>query len=474
MAQAPRNLVDILESIHTTHRDVDPSIDTGTGPISVTLYTVAAELTRTEQQSGYLSTVYQLDIADSLDRDTLIKLGGNFGFEIDSGKTAGVIVTMYRIARPEAGLTYTYYAGSQISTVDNRYVFATAADAVMNGDNADVYFNSNAQRYEVNVRAYAIASGTDYNVAPTTITSLITDTTNFDGVVNYYAAFSGRDPLSSLAFRNQLWIAMQGLDRDIVGKLMTLMYSIDPAGFDDVRLVPSSDYGTFERLAYVNGKVGYDIYVISDSYDDTIQSGVAVGGETYILLNNRPVLAVDRIMVDGTTVPFTFLSDAAPEFRGSWLANDRIALATPLLPAQTYEIHYYYYDFVYNASPGLVGNNVMFGADVLIRRANPVAILVTGKLSTTSITNKQDAVDGIRTAVEAYLRNPGTNQSSRTFVTTLDPGDLQNTISSKVAGVATFTITKFNREDNSVMDIEVIELNGKTEYPVLSANFEVI
>jgi len=474
MAIIARSLDVIVDSMQETHTDVDPTIDIQKGPISVLLYTVAAELTRVESNTAYLSSIYQLENANELQDEDLINLARNYGLDTDSGTEATVIVTFYKISRPLEGEVYSADAGTIVSTSDNRLSYTLSTYVEMDGDSPDIYYNSTTQRYEISVSARAVATGTDYNVPIGTIVSIVSDLQDFEGVVNNSDATGGQDPLDAFQIRNQIWDSIQGLAADSTGRIIKTVGDLNPNGFDDIALVASTQYGLFRRLASLNGRQGYDVYLITDSFVQDIQVDVALGGETFINLERTPALGVERVTVDGTPVSYYFQQDLDAAVYGSKKARDKVILDTPLQPAQTYEINYYYFDLVYEAGAIFEYEVAPFDVDILVRRAVPVPVYVSAILTTSSDTDKNAVIADIRSLTADFLRNPiSPTSGGSSFITTLDPASYEDLVKSVITGVSTFRVTNFVRTDLAVMDIEIIEFDGYTEYPLLSPLFDI-
>jgi len=474
MATIPRTLDLILESVLETHADVDPTIDVQKGPISVLLYTFAAELTRVESHTSYLSSVYQLENADELEDEDLINLARNYGIDPDTGSPATVIVTFFKPSRPIEGEIYSASEGTTVSTQDNRLSFTLASYVEMDGDNPDIYYNTDTQQYEISVAAVAVAAGTDYNIPTGTVVNITSDIEDFDGVINNTDATGGQDPLDSFQIRNQIWDSIQGLIADSTGRIIRTVENISPAGFEDIALVPSTDYEVFKRLSSLNGRQGYDVYLITESYVQEIQSGIALGGETAIYLDKTPVLAVEQVTVDGTPVAYFFQPDNTPAIVGSSRARDSVLIDTALQPAQTYEIRYYYFDVVYEGGAVFQQDIRPFDVDVLVRRATPVPIYVAANLTTSPDADKDAIVSEIQEFTADFFRDP-TNPTfgSASFINQLDPSSYEGAVREVVNGISTFNVTSFIRTDRAVMDIEIIEFDGYTEYPLLSPNSNI-
>lgn len=474
MASSPREVEEILGSFQQTFEDIDPTIDITKGPLAVFIYAASEEVARTEAQVAYLQTVYRVESADELEDDDIDALGRNYGLDPDVGDVAAVVVTLYRESRPVDGESYVAREGDLVGSEDGRFVFALTADAAMNGNTPDIYFNAEEKRYEINVRAEAVSIGEDFNLPAGTIGTFVSDISDFDGVTNYSQASGGNDPLDKLQFRTLIWNTIQGVDADLVGSLVNTVYDVDPTGFTDVTLVPSTELETFERLTALHGKMGYDIYTITDQIVEWLYQLTANGGETSIMLDRAPAANVQYVSVDGVQVPFNFVTDPTQTVRQSSRAQDKVVLTDPLEAGQIVEIKYFYYENIWDANAALQGRVSPFGTDVLVRLGYAIPVFIAAELTVLSADDRNSVIGEIQDFTDAFLNNPGSPTSvQKRFVPFLDPREYQDAVLREVTGIGRFIVTHFNRVDKATSDIERISFDSKTEYPVLSPNFVV-
>lgn len=468
-SSTPRSIDTIVNSIQTNAADVNPAMDLRKGPLGVLLWAFSGELSRAETNASYLVGVHQFENADLIEPQDLTALGRNYGKNPNIGRATRTLVHFYRYARPAPNKTYQIPAGSSVSSSDTRFVYNTLNSVIMDGNYADIYFNPTNHWYEIPVLVEAIAVGSDYDLPPQTITKLLSGLEDFDGCVNKFdVRRTGSDQAAPIQFINSLQNTMQGIGTDLAGKMVDILQDIDPTAFDDVGFVPSTDYTRFVRGKALHGSLGYDLYVISDSVQETLQEGVAKGGEITIPLTYKPALSVAYVSVNGLPVTFTFEQDQDPQFQGSPLCDDKVRLTTPLLPLQTYQISYIYYDFVYQGNEAFKGRSRPFQTDVLVRRANPVQIYVSGELSVQGTADRNQVVTDLQTFTQKYFRDPTLSSSYyRTFVTSLDPNDYVATAKTIVSGLSNLRLTGFIRLDRAFLPIERILFDGATEYPLL-------
>ena len=458
-----------------TYREIDPAIDSRKGPIAVIDYGVATELAKTEDTADYLRSVYQLANSELLEDNDIVQIGLNYGKDPNIGRASRVLIFLYKLSRPEPSTTYTAEVGTLVSSQDGRFVYSLLDEATMEGDFADVYFNPGENRYEIGVLAEAIAVGVDYNLPPMTVNTFSTPIDSFDGVENKDYATGGSDPIDKTRFRDVIWDSLRGIGSDLAGSIINLVSDVDPTGFDDITLVPSTDYEHFARQSVLHSKLGYDIYLISDAIRETIQSGFTQGGETFIPLEKKPVLSVRLATVNGNEVAFSLDRDVNPEYQGSPMANDRVTFTAPLAPAQAYDIRYIYYDFVHDANNILSDRARPFETDTLVRRANPVEVVIVAVLKSSSTSEREDLINEIRAFTIQYLRDPAAPAAQQSkFYELLDPVDYEGSVETAINGVTDFRLQRFARIDNAFMDIDVVYFDGLTEYPVLSPQFEIL
>jgi hypothetical protein len=472
---APRDVDEIVDSLVATTREINPAVDMRKGPLAVLMWGFVSELSKTEEFVGYLQILHQFQNADLIDDADLVLLGANYGKDPNTGRATRILCYVYRYSRPEDGRVYLVPAGTAGGTDDGRFIYNSINDAQMDGNFADIYYNSTDQWYEIPILFEAVAVGADYDLPPNTITRLLTALEDFDGIINRDdPKRQGSDPADPIQFIVQLQDYVQGINASNNGYTITLLQEIDPTGYDDVVLVPSTDANIFKRNRSVQGKMGIDVYIISDSVAGTLQEGVAQGGETSILLEKRPVISVEYITVNGIPAAFSFEPDSNAALQGSPRADDRVVLTDPLLPLQSYQISYMYYDFCHEANNAFEGRSTFFETDTLVRLALPVEILIEGEATFNSSADKEEVLFDLRTFSERYMRDPDSVQSTyRRFIFSLNPSDYADSAITNVDGLDRLKLTTFIRTDNAQLPVEIITFDGKKEYPILSANFNI-
>jgi hypothetical protein len=475
-SSTPRSVDAVVSSILATIATVNPRLDVRKGPLAVVVWALANELARSEEFSSYLQILYSFDNADRIENSDLLMIGSNYGKDPDIGRAARTQIHVFRYARPELGQIYPVNIGTLLSTPDGRFVYGSISTAVMNGNYADTYYDSTEQRYEIPVLSEAVATGADYDLPPQSITRILGGLDGFDGCVNKsYVRRQGNEAVPPVQFIRQIQNTLQGVGTDLAGKIVDIIQDNDPTGYDDIAFVTSLDFIRFRRNKSLHGVLGYDIYVITDSVEEDIQDGIAQGGEITIPLDKGPVLAVQWVTVNGVTAPFSVNLDTDPQFQGSPKSLNSVVLSTPLLPLQTYQISYIYYDFVYSSNSLFQARSGPFGADTLVRRARPVEVLIDASVVTTSSADRQQVLTDLTNFTSLYLRDPtGVDTSRRHFVTLLDPSDYIRSARAGVSGLDDLKLSGFIRIDSAYLPVERIIFDGATEYPMLSVSSNIV
>lgn len=464
-----------MESIQGSSRDVNPAADIRKGPLAVVVWALANELTRTEEFVGYLTDLYQFENAERIEPDDLYKIAANYGKDPNAGRATRIEVFFYRWSRPQPGKVYPVDVGTNCGTDDGRFVFSSVNYNQMDGNYADIYYNPAERYYEIPVLVEAVNVGADYDLPPFSVVRILSALEDYDGCVNRDdPRRRGSDPIDPIQLIRNLQNTLQGIGSDVGGHIIDQLQDIDPTGYDDIAFVPSSDFQRFKRNRSLQGRLGYDVYIISDLTEQYIQNGVARGGELNIPLERAPVLAVDYITVDGEPVIFTFNPETNLAVAGSPLGNYTITLPDPLLPLQSYQISYLYYDFVWQGQQSFQGRLTPFKTDVLVRLGNPVEIYIAGEAVISSNSSRSEVISDLRTFTESYIRDPTIpGPTTRKFISVLDPQLYVTTAVASVTGLTKLKLTAFVRLDNARLPVEFITFDGATEYPILSPNFDV-
>jgi hypothetical protein len=471
-----RSLDSIVQGIKESSGEVNPAADIRKGPLAVAVWAISNELARTEEFVQYLLNLYQYENPELIEEDDLYNIAANYGKDPNAGRATQTVVHFYMLSRPEPGKVYPIPVGSSCSTEDGRFVYSSLNFGQIDGNYADSYYNSTDQWYEIPILVEARNVGSEYDLPPETITRVLDVLEDYDGCINKSdVTRQGSDPVDPIRLINNLQNTLQGVGTDLGGKIIDVIQDIDPTGFSDIAFVPSSDFERFKRNKILQGRLGYDVYVITEVTQQRFQEGTARGGETRIPLDRGPVLSVEYVNVNGSPVAFSFNPETSPALANSPEGTYEVVLSDPLLPLQSYQISYLYYSFCWEANNALSGREAPFQTETLVRIPENREVYIAGEAIVSSSGDREQVLSDLQTFTERYLANPESPELvGRTFVAVLDPGAYVRNAVSSVTNLSDIKLTGFVRLDDARLPIELITFDGATEVPLLSPNFDVI
>lgn len=472
---SPRSVDTIIDSIRTTQEDVNPRADIRKGPLAGVVWSFCNELSRTEEFVGYLQDLHQFENAERIEEDDLYNLAANYGKDPNIGRSSRHQVFFYRYSRPEEGKSYPVDIGTTVSDREGRFNYLSINYGQMDGNYADLYYNANDKWYEIPVMVEAANVGSEYDLPPFSINRILSSLEDYDGCINREdVKRSGSDPVDPIQLIRNLQNTLQGIGTDLGGHIIDVLQDIDPTGYDDIAFVPSSDFERFKRNKSLQGRLGYDIYLITDLLEQHIQNGVARGGEFRIPLERGPVSAVEFVTVNGQPVPFIFNPETNPAIANSPEGTYEVYLTDPLLPLQSYQISFVYYEFCWQGNLAFQGRSTPYQTNVLVRLADPREVYIAGEAIVASTGDREQVLADLRGFTERWIRNPNsTDVSRRKFITLLDPTAYVENAIANVESLSDIKLTGFIRLDIARLPVEIISFDGATEYPFLSPNFDV-
>jgi len=215
-----------------------------------------------------------LNTSDNVAVQTLIdaafsSLSENFGVTRGGKTAASVIQTFYTTTRPtkDIKISVDTIVGSSSSPQSPR--FYSKGVYYMYYSDIDSYYNSDEDRYEIDVEMYAEWPGSSGNLPAGAIDSVLSNDIGFK-TVNKNAAYGGADEMTNTQLAEAAMRKLTSLDTGTIGGYMDTAASVP--GVTDVIVVESgSDYMMRDwdevRGKHIGGKV--DVYV-RGSIDRTI------------------------------------------------------------------------------------------------------------------------------------------------------------------------------------------------------------
>lgn len=356
----------------------------------------------TEAVMDQVNIARNLGILSRISGDFLDAEAANYGLERSGGSFATVVLTFWTTTRPTSDVTIG--AGTQAQTPSTAFispvVFTTAGESVFQASDMDTYYSYDLDRYEFEVRAVAEESGTTSNVGAGTITQVIGNPSNIDGVTNKTAASGGLDAEEDDDLRERIRLSKLGRDLNVPNGLSNYLRS---QGFLDaypVR-VESSDS---ERAT------GIDAFVIDNTVESVTET---ITYQTYVseyYFSNRPVGEVTSMV--GSTMgalsnsDYNVFIDSTSPLRRSNRANDYFTfnLAAGIPAGESITVTYTYSPLIDQVQTQLEdSDNNVLTADVLIKKAYPLYLYMTASLTLFANSDGPTVRTQARNALAQYI-----------------------------------------------------------------------
>lgn len=450
----------LVDSINST----DPSVDVTKGPVyDMLLSPVPAELSLVEEKADRVSRLVTLQLDQVVTDDEASAIATTLGISLPRGDASHTSKFVFWSSNPVADSgAIQVPVGTMVGTTDGRYTFATTRAINVPLTDAAAYYVASRRRYEFQTNIEATGVGPDYDLPPTRISKMFSQIPGIDGCSNLESTSGGTNPADASSAITQARIALAGLDPEVGGGLVRNIFQYNPDKILSVSLVYPKDRPIFARRVK---RPSIDAYVYADSPTSNEFTLTAAGGEQTIALPETPVLSVESVRVNSSTVAFSFLQDTTPEIGLSARANDRIRLATPLsqydvliVNYTTSDVHRSLQDRVFDTS------DRPFGTDVLARMFREVQIEIVARVKLLPSVDEVRAGSDILDVLTAIVE---TNQPNRTIV----PRNIAERMPELVAGVAAngFNFEVFGRTVGRVGTVESITL-GKHELARIDGN----
>lgn len=444
-----RTLTQIEASLAASIEDQDPSIDTVKGPVfDIFIRPQAAQLRATELLFDDLSRRYSLDYVLTQGEEVLVLYGANHGLRKSPGRAARGNVVFFTFTAIGADDVVVIPAGTVVTTLDPSVSFRTIRDAFIIGSSLPSFFNAANRRYEVRVPVEALGSGPLFEVPPRRVINILSPVEGIDGVINFERIEGGTEDETNARFGQRIRAKFNGLALGSGSGLEQLVRNFNTASIDDVSLIFSTDYDNFRRRTR---RAAWDVYLIGSETETAEITYVGDGALRTFPLPLTPVLAVTSVTVNDNPVSFTFVPDVTDQYKTSSQAADMVELASVPGLNDTITITYSYDKLITDTQAYVdqIGTE-LYRADILVRKAVPIAIRTTILVQVLSSFDETDAASAAFASAAEFL-NP------EQFVSLLFPSDLRSQLSEDVAGVANIDVLEFTRDLTGTIPIETVE-----------------
>lgn len=387
-------------------------------------------------QMTRLQRIFSIDTAedeDLVERAYDIQPGT---LQLRGALRANGLIVFSRPTNP--GTTQTIPRGTVVQTSSGIQA-RTDEEAVITNLSVEQITGHGVGRDSNSVSATAINPGASGNVAVGTLTAFVSQPSGISEVTNVSAFTGGRDRESNDEFRERLknYVAslsrcqVQALEFGVLGTVDPTPLSVktvqfakvfeDPIDLGNVIVYVDDGSGTAATRQTITSE-----NVCAGLAGNGVYADVAVGGEEYLTLDNKPVDATSA------TTPFTLRSRTGdPSTGGSSLrgtltagthyflnpANGRIFFSPALVAGEFIQADYDYYDGLIQEVQKVVDGDstdrlnypgmVAAGVRAVVKEPVIVPVAVAGRLILREGTTRATAVASAQSAVLNYINNVG-------------------------------------------------------------------
>lgn len=447
---------EILESLKESLEATDPSVDVRKGPIfDFLLSPVPPELQKTEADAERLTLLSTLQLDEIATEAEIEAMATSFSIRLGGGKPS----------RTKRQVFFTNTAPTQdrviergilVGTEDQSFTYVTSESQTIPAATAENFFNPQTRRYEISVKCEATAVGPDFDLPRTRVSRIITPIDGIDGTTNLDAYDGGEEAEDFEDAVDRVRAKFAGLDPESGGGIISDIRNFDAENVKDVSLVYPKDRELFKRLT---NRPAVDAIVLGDQFDEAQQTFISAGGETQIEIENRPVLSVETVQVNGANVPFTLIPDTSLATGGSPRSTDFVLLESALVEADVAIISYTFNLLIFDLQNSLFGQERPFDTDVLAKSPRDIGLEIVVDATVVGTTDTARTFDSIESSLFAQIETDF-------FTDVLLPEVIRQNIRSDVGGLSELRFTKFKRISGSALEVESVPL-AKNSVPII-------
>lgn len=396
----------------------DRAVETGYGPAKDLVIDPVSLVVRDSYTQ--LQKVYDIQFlvnAAAMDPEDLDLYGESFGIKRKGPRRSVGSAFFFTASRPAADLTIP--AGLPITTssvggVKSVQSYITTRTSTLFATSADAYFNPSAGVFEIEVPIRSVVAGADGDVAPATITNMQRQIPGFSGVTNKSSTVGGRDAETNDEYARRIRLALLGSGRGTRGGLERFI--LEDTRVVDALVVMSGD-PLMVRDEEVAGAV--DVYLLGE------EPTVITQTETYdgldIVIDNEPLIfpgAITEVSTASTGaltegvhffVVRDVILDGSAEARNIIRWN-RAASGLPTT-GEAVTIEYVYDKLVADLQQSIEAPDNDLLADVLVRRATAVDVVVEATVRISPVSSQSDLEADIRSAIKSFINTRGLGES---------------------------------------------------------------
>lgn len=449
--------VELQESIQQT----DKTLDVAQGPIpDIFINPQSGQLANASADAESLRQLFTLQFETSATDEEIRKALANYGSSPGGGTKANHIQHFMRYTKPNVDVVIP--AGTLISNVSGDLVYRVVTGGSIIAASANSYYNSSRRTYEIGLFVEAVGIGEKYNLPENRIIMLTTPVVGIDSTENRTKSTGGMEKESKDAQAERLKNSLLGINLGAPGGIQNNITNKLPELVSDVAVIQPFEK-EFTRLT--TGPA-LDIYCIGNTVDSYIQTYIASGGETQILLEKKPAVSILNVTVNNVSgIGYTLVNDTSLETGYSLNASDYVVLSTTLALGDVVVIQYTYnktlesvYSVVYDSS-----NTYLFNTDILVRQPFYVPPVIGGTI--------QALASYSTTEVEQNVLSFFSKEFSfTTFIEVEYPEIIRQRVLTEVSGVQSFKLKEFRRSKGSLATLEPI-VYARNEISIFDTNY---
>lgn len=422
--------------------DRDPSLDTRIGPIrDLQIDPVAEVLEQQNNRVVYLSTLNSMKYAERAVPDDLDDIVFNEGVVRWSGSRALATVTFSRSTAPTTNLIVPLnfpVATKADASTGTSVVFRTIESKTMFASAPMAYYNSDTQKYELDVLVTSITVGETTEVGPYTITVMRRPISGFDEIFNREKTSAGRGLETNLDLADRYLLHVAGSKPGVPAGIKRSVLDNFSSVSDAYVVYGQDTYMTREQ--FDAGAV--DIWVLGEQPSAKRYVTSYPGVETLIPLDRQPLMTVTAVR---DSVGNLFVQDTDYEIvtdSGEWsnsvLAQDGIKFLTTATTLPANLLDPLIIDYSYNSLINILTSyytqpeEYTMGQNQLFRWAQQVDLLIEADVKVRS-GNPSAVQEAVRTSIKNYINSLKLGDDVEEF-------DIDSVVA-QVYGVDNFTYT---------------------------------
>lgn len=446
-----RSAEEIAEDLGISIEQTDSSWDIDQGPIpDLFIRPVAGQINLAETEAEELRLLFSLQFPDVATEEEIRNALRNYGSEPGVGDRSTHIQYFMRFTRPTSDITIP--VGTLVSNNSGDLVYRTLNAVTMEVASADTYFNADRGTFEVTTRVEAVGFGEEYNLPAFRVDSLLTEIVGIEATENRSKSKNGSAEESTTSQSNRLKEAMLGINLNAPGGIKKRIQDGLPERVSDVNIVKASD----KEFVRIIDKPSFDIYNIGTEPELYSENFDAFGGQTEIVLNKKPVLDVQSVVVNGSPVSFEFAPDSTKETQKSLASND-VVVVSSLLATDQVTVTYNYNKLLEDINEQVLNNgeDFLFEVDYLLRSPLSVYPVLEAEIKTLPSYDFETVQNSILERLESIF-------TFTKFLEIKTAGEIKEEILGSISGIRSFKWAEFRRSSGSLTDIEPI-IYGKNE-----------